>query len=97
MEKSMNDILFDLEGRIKEMFKPRTKLGLEQTGQRVRAPAADLPVPATVPKVQAEATPRLGQSEPTKAQPQATPPNKNDLRVDFSPLKHTTNFERFIQ
>lgn len=91
-----NDILFDLEGRIKEMFKPSTKLGLEQTGQRVRAPAADLPVPATVPRVQAEATPRLEQTEATKAQPQSTPPNKNDLRVDYSPLKNTRNFERLL-
>ena len=93
----MNDILFDLEGRIKEMFKPRTKLGLEQTGQRVRAPAADLPVPATVPKVQAEATPRLEQTEPTKAQPQSTPPNQNDQRVDYTPMKRSRNYERFLQ
>jgi hypothetical protein len=97
MENTMNDILFDLEGRIKEMFKPRTKLGLEQTGQRVRAPAADLPVPATVPSLQAEATPRTQQTEATKAQAQATPPNKNDLRVLGSPLRDTRNFERFVQ
>lgn len=93
----MNNILFDLEGLIREKFKPSTKLGLEQTGQRVSAPAIDLPVPATTAKVQAEATPRLEQSEPTRAQPEATPPNKNDLRVDYSPLKDTRNFERFIQ
>jgi len=91
-----NDILFDLEGRIKEMFKPSTRLGLEQTGQRVRAPAADLPVPATTARVQAEATPRLEQSEATRAQAEATPPNKNDLRVDYSPLKNTRNFERLL-
>jgi hypothetical protein len=92
-----NNILFDLEGLIKEKFKPSTKLGLEQTGQRVRAPAPELPVPATVPSLQAEATPRLAQTEATKAQAQSTPPNKNDLRVDYSPLKKTTNFERFVQ
>lgn len=90
-------ILFDLEGLIKERFKSSTTVGLEQTGQRVRAPAAELPVPATVPRVQAELTPRLEQTEPTKAQPQSTLPNKNNMRVDYSPLKGTVNFERFIQ
>jgi hypothetical protein len=91
------NILFDLEGRIKERLKPSTKLGLEQTGQRVRAPAAELPVPATVANVQAEATARLKQIAPTKAQDQSTPPNKNASRVDGSPLKGTVNFERFVQ
>lgn len=91
------NILFDLEGLIKERFKSSTKVGLEQTGQRVRAPAAELPVPATEPKVTPEATPRLQQTEPTKAQPQSTLSNKNNMRVDYSPLKSTVNFERFIQ
>lgn len=91
------NILFDLEGLIKERFKSSTKLGLEQTGQRVSAPAAELSVPATMPKVTPEATPRLQQTEPTKAQPQSTLSNKNNMRVDYSPLKSTVNFERFIQ
>jgi hypothetical protein len=43
------------------------------------------------------ATPRTQQTEPTRAQAQTTPPNKNNMRVDYSPLKRTPNFERFIQ
>jgi len=89
-------ILFDLEGLIKEKLKPRTKLGVEQTGQRVRAPAADLPVPATEPKVIPEATPRTQQTEATKAEAQSTPPNQNDQRVDYSPVKNTRNYQRFV-
>jgi len=36
------------------------------------------------------------QTEATKSQPQETPPNKNEMRVDESPMKRTRNAERYV-
>jgi len=89
-------ILFDLEGLIKEKLKPRTMLGVEQTGQRVRTPASALPLPPAEPRVEPEATPRTQQTAQTSGQAQTTPPEQNDQRVDGSPVKNTRNYQRFV-
>jgi len=36
------------------------------------------------------------QTEATKSQPQETPPSKNEMRVDGSPMRNTRNAERFL-
>ena len=90
-------ILFDLEGLIKEKLKPRTMLGVEQTGQRVRTPASALPLPPAEPRVEPEATPRTQQTTQTSGRAQTTAADKTAERVDGSPMKRTRNAERFLQ